>query len=174
MTRKEIEKRALQILKDHKMLEIPVDPLKVAKCLNIRVMNAKFSEPDKSGAVTKRGGSISIYLNYDDISARKRFTIAHEIGHYILHINAADDDIEIVDTEDNFRSVNYEFQEWDQSKRMEWEANVFAAAILMNEELVRREWEKEKDLKLLAWKFQVSESAMAIRLSNLGITDDYL
>ena len=43
----------------------------------------------------------------------------------------------------------------------------------------KRRWyrqlgEKEKDIKVLSWKFQVSVSAMAIRLSNLGLTDDYL
>ena len=36
---------------------------------------------------------------------------------------------------------------------MEWEANAFAASLLMNEELVREEWSKEKDLGILAWKF---------------------
>ena len=173
MNRAEIERRATDILKDHNLLQIPVDPLRVAKALNIRVMNAKFSEEDKSGAITKRSGIVSIYLDNDDTPARKRFTIAHEIGHSVLHMEAADD-YEIVDTEDNFRSLTIAVDGWSKEKRMEWEANTFAAALLMNEKLLREEWEVEKDLSLLAWKFQVSESAMAVRLSSLNLTDEYV
>lgn len=173
MNRQEIERRAKDILRDHGLLQLPVDPLKVAHALKIRVHNAKFSEEDKSGAITKRDGNIAIYLNYDDAPARKRFTIAHEIGHLVLHMQAADD-YEIVDTEDNFRSNTISNDEWTNERRMEWEANAFAAALLMDEELVRNEWEQIKDIGMLAWKFQVSEGAMAIRLSSLNLTTEFI
>ena len=173
MKKSEIEKKAQEILKDHNLLRFPVDPLKVAHALNIKVMNAKFSDPSISGVVSKRGDEVSILLDYDDIPARKRFSIAHEIGHYVLHMEAADD-YEIVDNEDNFRTITHDFDNWDDDRRMEWEANIFAAALLMDEELVRKEWNLEKDIKILAWKFQVSESAMAVRLSSLNLTDELL
>lgn len=173
MKKTEIEKKAQEILSDHNLLRFPVDPLKVARALNIKVMNAKFSDPNISGVISKRGSEVHILLDYDDISARKRFSIAHEIGHYVLHMKAADD-YEIVDNEDNFRTTSHDLDDWDDERRMEWEANIFAAALLMDEELVRKEWELEKDIKILAWKFQVSESAMAVRLSSLKLTNAYL
>ncbi|MFH1982973.1 MAG: ImmA/IrrE family metallo-endopeptidase [Pseudomonadota bacterium] len=173
MDRQEIERRARDILRDHGLLQLPIDPLKVAHALEVRVHNAKFSEEDKSGVVTKREGNIIIYLDYDDSPARKRFTIAHEIGHLVLHMQAADD-YEIIDTEDNFRSIPNSDGKWSKERKMEWEANTFAAALLMDEELVRSEWEHTKDLGLLAWKFQVSESAMAIRLSSLNLTNEFI
>ncbi len=173
MKKAEIEIKAQEILKDHNLLQLPIDPLKVAHALNIKVMNAKFSGPGIAGALSKRGDYVSILVDYDDRPARKRFSIAHEIGHYILHVKAADD-YEIVDNEDNFRTTINDLESWDNERRMEWEANVFAAALLMSEELVRKEWNSEKDLKMLAWKFQVSESAMAIRLSSLNLTDDFI
>ncbi len=173
MRRVDIESRAKEILRDHDLLDIPVDPLKVTKALGIKVMNAKFSEPDKSGAISKRGGNVAIFLNNDDLPSRKRFTIAHEIGHCIIHMHDKDDS-ELVDTTDNFRSFYIEAPDWTDEKKMEWEANTFAVALLMDEELVRSEWTKCNDLKEIAWRFQVSLSAMAIRLTNLGLIDEFI
>lgn len=173
MKKEEIEKKAQEILRDHNLLQFPVDPLKVARALNIKVMNAKFSDPNISGVISKRGNEVSILLDYDDIPARKRFSIAHEIGHYVLHMNDADD-YEIIDNEDNYRTTAHDLDGWDNKRRMEWEANTFAAALLMDEGLVRKEWELEKNIKILAWKFQVSESAIAVRLSSLNLTDEFL
>jgi Zn-dependent peptidase ImmA (M78 family) len=58
----------------------------------------------------------------------------------------------------------------------EWEANEFAACILMPEELVINEMKKiqidyadDAWIKKLADKFEVSVSAMSIRLSRLGL-----
>lgn len=170
----DIEKKAQEILRDHNLVEIPVDPLKVARAMNIKVMNAKFSEPDKSGAIVKRQNTISIYVNYDDPPHRKRFTIAHEIGHLLLHMSAANDYEEIVDTEDNFRSTDIIEHGWSEERKMEWEANIFAAALLMDGEMIKKEWKNENDLRMMAWKFQVSESAMAIRLSNLDLIDEFI
>ena len=172
MRREDIEKRAKEILRDHNLLDIPVDPLTIAKALGIKVMNAKFSESDRSGAIAKRGGITSIFLDSDDSPARKRFSIAHEIGHYMLHMQTADD-IEIVDKKDNFRSIPVESSEWTDEKRMEWEANIFAAALLMDEDLIREEWLKSKDLLKMAWRFQVSQSAIAIRLTSLGLINEF-
>jgi hypothetical protein len=58
MKRDNIENEATQILRDHQLLNIPVDPLKLAKALNIKVMNAVFSEEDKSGVIVKRKGNL--------------------------------------------------------------------------------------------------------------------
>ncbi len=172
MRRLEVERNARNILRDHNLLQLPVDPLKVAHALNIRVMNAKFSEENKSGVVSKRGNDLSIYLDYDDPSWRKRFTIAHEIAHIVLHM--LEGDSEYIDAEDNFRNTSPEAGQWTDEKQKEWEANVFAAALLMDGDLVKAEWSKTHELSLLAWKFQVSETAMAIRLSTLNLTEEYV
>lgn len=169
MSRADIEKRATEILRDHSLLNLPVDPLRVAKALDIKVMNAVFSEPEQSGAVAKRAGHFSIFVNANEPPARKRFTIAHEIGHRLLHMGGASD-AEFVDTQDNFRSAETPFDEaWTVERRREWEANIFAAALLMNEELVRDRWKNHQDSNLLSWMFQVSPTAMLIRLTQLGL-----
>lgn len=171
MKRTEIEQRATQILRDHNLLGIPVDPLKVARALGIKVMNAVFSDPSKSGVVTKRGNTFSIFLNTNEPPDRKRFTIAHEIGHGLLHMNI-DEESEFVDNDDNFRATEMSDTEaWTDERRREWEANAFAAALLINEELLRQKWQDNKDPNILAWMFQVSPTAMIVRLTQIGLID---
>lgn len=172
MKRNDIEIRATQILRDHKLLDVPIDPLKVAKALQIKVMNAVFSEQDKSGVIVKRDDTFSILLNTNEPPARKRFTIAHEIGHRLLHMNA-NVDSEFIDTEDNFRTTDVSRSEaWSEERRQEWEANAFATALLMNEELIRKKWKSCNDPATLAWTFQVSQTAMIVRLSQLGLLNE--
>lgn len=171
MTRIEIEKRATEVLRDHGLLDVPVDPLRVANALDIKVMNAVFSKQDQSGAVAKRAGRFSIFVNANEPPARKRFTIAHEIGHRLLHM-AGESDAEFVDTPDNFRAAEVPHDDsWTPQRRREWEANTFAAALLMNEELIRDRWEEYRDHRLLAWMFQVSSMAMLVRLNQLGLLE---
>ena len=172
MKRRDIDKCATDILRDHGLLQIPVDPLKVAKVLGIRVMNAVFSEPRKSGAVTKRADKFTIYVDTNDSPSRKRFTIAHEIGHRLLHMCDAQDG-EFSDTQDNFRTAEEPYDDtWGLERTREWEANTFAAALLMNEDMLRDKWRTCKDPTHLAWMFQVSVTAMVVRLTQLGFLQE--
>lgn len=172
MKRSEIENRATQILRDHNLLSIPVDPLCIAKALKIKVQNAVFSEQDKSGVIVKRNNIFSIFLNDNEPPTRKRFTIAHEIGHSLLHMGTGADD-DFIDTNDNFRSTEaYEADDWSPERVREWEANVFASALLMNSELLKKIWGEVSDPAILSWKFQVSQNAMIVRLTQLGLLQD--
>lgn len=172
MKRDEIEKHATQILRDHGLLAVPVDPLKVARALGIKVMNAVFSDPGKSGAIARRGDKYSIFLNTNEPPNRKRFSIAHEIGHRLLHMDSGEVS-EFVDNEDNFRATEVsEAETWTDDRRREWEANIFAGALLINEELLRDKWQNCKDPSYLAWMFQVSPTAMIVRLTQLGLLEE--
>jgi len=167
MSESKIREMANQILKDHNLLRLPVDPLEVASALGIRVMHARFSEEDKSGVITNRGGQSTIYLNFNDSRSRKRFTVAHELGHSQLHMGGPDS--EFVDAPDNYRSTP-DGSEWSPERKREWEANTFAAELLMPAQLVKQAFTETNDLKRLAHLFQVSEAAMAIRLEVLKLS----
>ena len=60
----------------------------IANRLGIRVSNAVFSESSLSGMITQRGGKKSLLVNDGDSIEQKRFAIAHELGHCILHLDA--------------------------------------------------------------------------------------
>lgn len=67
------------------------DPVKLANELGLKVFEYELSH-DEDGYISfdPSLGSASgfvIFLNKDRSPARKRFTVAHEIGHYVLHKN---------------------------------------------------------------------------------------
>jgi IrrE N-terminal-like domain len=101
----------------------------------------------------------AIYVNSDDHILRQRFTVAHELAHYILHRDL----IKSVVTDDTmYRSAlpsGYETQ-----------ANQLAADILMPVRLVRSYWEKGLSQEKIAALFNVSEQVMAIRLSGMSLS----
>ena len=166
LSRSQVEQRAMEVLKRHGLHSIPVDPVVLANSEGIKVHNAQFSEEGVSGMVAKRGGDLTLLVNQNDPPYRKRFTIAHELGHHFLHLVA---DGEFVDTvRDLFRDTEHE-KDLSDEKRAEVQANRFAAALLMPKELVEEAWKKSPSLSDLARMFNVSEQAMGIRLNVLGL-----
>jgi Zn-dependent peptidase ImmA (M78 family)/DNA-binding XRE family transcriptional regulator len=96
-----------------------------------------------------------------DVPSRQRFTAAHELGHVLLgHHDTFHVDL---DRSDGFPS--------DYNWRQERSANDFAAALLMPAPLLRRDLENTLDPnpRKLARHYEVSEQAMSIRLSVLGL-----
>ncbi len=159
----QIEGMASQILKEHSLFSIPIDPVTLANNLGIKVNNAVFSDESLSGLVAKRGENISILVSQSDPPYRKRFTIAHELGHHFLHLM---NDGEFVDNKiDLFRDTESK----DDSKKAEIQANQFAAALLMPAELIKKEFAIDKNIENLARKFNVSEEAMGYRLQRLRL-----
>lgn len=167
MKKADIEKLAHQTLIEHGMLSIPVDPVVLANRLGIRVSNAVFSDTSLSGMIAKRGDKKSLLVNDNDSIERKRFTIAHELGHCLLHLEGEG---EFVDSTTNLFRTEGTTQE-GQSYYQEVEANAFAAALLMDAELVKQVWVKCRSLQTMARIFMVSESAMGIRLNTLGLNN---
>lgn len=148
---------SLQTIKTHQKIT-PVDVLAIAQKLKINVYEAIDNE-NLSGKIVKDdryGGEsgYAIFVNSKHSKTRQRFTIAHEIAHYILHRDAIGDGI--VD-DGLYRS--------GLSNRQETEANKLAAEILMPWHLINGVMDKNiKNIQDLATIFNVSESAMSIRL----------
>lgn len=168
LSRQEIEQKARDILRQHGLETIPINPVSLANQLGIQVNNAKFNNDTIAAMIAKRGDNLMLLVNQDDPPYRKRFSIAHELGHHFLHLIS---DGEFVDKEsDLFRGVEFEdskaFLDRD---RQEVQANIFAAALLMPEDMVREEFKNVSSVDELAIKFGVSSQAMAIRLTILGL-----
>lgn len=168
MKREEIEKSAMEILQKHGLFSLPIDPVTIANKAGIKVHNATFSDEGVSGMVARRGKNITMLVNQSDPPYRKRFSIAHELGHHFLHLT---EDGEIVTKKiDLFRVYFKPEDKGDEEKRRDVEANQFAAALLMPETFVKDFYEKKSlNLKQMAKKFNVSEEAMGIRLEVLRL-----
>lgn len=85
---------------------------------------------------------------------RDQFTLAHELGHYFLHSNQGEKPL--VATRSGM------------SKRVEWEANWFAAGLLMPAEAFEEAYRKNHDSDVLAVQFGVSSEAASVRVRALG------
>jgi Zn-dependent peptidase ImmA (M78 family) len=141
----------------------PVDPVRIAKAIGVEVLEAKLA-PGVSGALVKEAGrDATILLAESDSKRRKRFTCAHEIGHFMLR--RKDEDMTPYSFVDKRDELSAQGQEHDEM----W-ANAFAAELLMPEEAVR-EWVRNgcDDLQMAA-RFGVSPQAMNTRLSALRLT----
>ena len=89
---------------------------------------------------------------------RDRFTIAHEIGHYVLHSRAGKQPI---------RAARCG------STRVEWEANWFASALLMPEADFKDTCSRYgNDPSRVAARYMVSRKAAEIRMKALGLVSN--
>ncbi len=168
-----LNKNVRQFIDEHLTTEMRVngalDLEKFAKKVGVsNIYLADFNKPNVSGLLKKEGDVWNIYVNHKDSPRRRRFTIAHELGHFISYRSgseskaALDEKGQVSDLAFT-RTVSH-------ANKMEEEANSIAAHILMPEGDVRDLLEKGKITEELAQYFQVSESAMLVRLNALGIT----
>jgi Zn-dependent peptidase ImmA (M78 family) len=140
---------------------IPIDPVVIARKLGIEVLNATL-DANVFGALVKRSGdSPKILLNIADSPNRKRFSCAHEIGHYVKRRDSDPDTYEYVDLRDVLSSTGLNPDEIY--------ANSFGACLLMPESEVRRLWNEGLSPIQMTVRFDVSREAMDYRLKNLGL-----
>lgn len=163
----EVERFAQQTLIDHGITSIPIDPVYLAHRLNIKVNNAAFSDETVSGLIAKRDDNIMILVNKNDSPYRKRFTIAHELGHFFMHLS--DSDGELVDRDSDLFRDTISLEGSDTSKKIEVEANQFAAALLMPANQVVEAQKTVQAVEELAILFNVSVESMGYRLASLGL-----
>lgn len=173
--RKQIRELAAKLLKDHNIKPGPVSVEKIAKALGIEINQGSVG-PDISGFLLRdrKRKKVIIGVNVTHHPNRRRFTIAHEIGHYFLHegelvhLNSMRGAF-MIDMR-NSKSSNGE----DNDER---EANLFAAELLMPAAFLADELrghdfdllsEDDDFLQKLAKKYGVSLQALTFRLANLG------
>ena len=166
LSRDEIEQRATHVLNSHGLNSIPVSPLTLAKRLGMDVRNATFDDETTVGAIAKTGDEVLLLVNADDPPFRKRFTIAHELAHFVLHLPA---DGEFVDGEANLFRGGENQADLSPELRQEIQANLFAVALLMPAAAVRAEWQKLGSIRKMARRFDVSGAAMGARVAQLGL-----
>lgn len=138
--------------------DLPIDPEQIARVYDVQVY--EYDLPRE----------LSGYLDWDDKGAfivvnqwhgpeRKRFTIAHELGHYYdtLRRNLPKERRD----RGPLASTGTDIEEIY--------ANRFAAALLMPAEAVKNKFVQIQDVGILARTFNVSKDAMGIRLNSLGL-----
>lgn len=130
-----------------KETQLPVDVFRLARERDITIY-PRLLPSFVSGILYKYDIGSYMYLNVTQPMTRKRFTVAHEIAHHILHPAG-------IYTENGTRS------------RIEREANALAAKILMPAQSVLEYLERGYTVPEMARVFGVSREAMNIRIEEV-------
>ena len=147
--------------------EVPVRLDELAKALGLQLDGEADLDPEISGQLERVGSNFRISLNRRDHPMRQRFTLAHEIGHWVLHPDLVG---EGVDDTPAYRSTNAgRFFNTRIKPFHETQANQFAVWLLMPAEAVREAARETRDPRELAKRFRVTPAAMRIRLEELGL-----
>jgi len=141
---------------------IPVDPVEIARAAGLKVLEAELDENTLGALVKQPGKDPTILLNEADGKNRRRFTCAHELGHFVRRSEEADEYTR-VDLRSPLSATGEDPEEIY--------ANEFAACLLMPEEDVKRLHSAEVGDLEMAIRFKVSREAMQFRLKNLGLMD---
>jgi transcriptional regulator with XRE-family HTH domain len=132
----------------------------LARKCGVHVLRAAL--PDEvSGVLLLLDSSAVIGFNENHPENRQRFTIAHELGHYLLSHH----DHFHIDLRDQATHGNPPGYNWQDERA----ANDFAAAALMPSAMVTSLYQQIPQLERLAKRFRVSREAMGWRLVDLGL-----
>lgn len=138
-----------------------LDWIKDSLEFKLTIINSKSYLADNglSGKIIRKGKDVFIMINQNDPEARRRFTLAHELGHLLEGVSDA-----------------YMSQAMPDGYDKERFADVFASELLMPADFVEREWSKlsiTHELPIVQYKlaqlFNVSNEAMGYRLNELNL-----
>ena len=153
----------------------PINVIKIARELNFDIISGKFKQRNVFGAmwdgsdeikIGNRSSKRFILYNVDDSKERQMFTIAHELGHFMLHCN---------DKENFFERYHGDAEQGEQEKQIEDAADFFAASLLMPRKEFKKYVEsnngldRDKLLDKICNDFWVEKEAARRRLDEVGI-----
>lgn len=139
----------------------PIDLEKIAKAFDVPIYKEKLDD-NLAGCFMAEGGNSAIVVNKKDPESRQRFTIAHELGHFISY-KLQEKEGTIYDERGALASIGRDPEEVF--------ANKFAAEVLMPKDEFKKQMESESAKKdkidYLTRHFKVSKQAIEIRAKSL-------
>ena len=160
---------AQRILKEFDFSRLPIPVDRIAKRLGATIRFSPMDNEELSGMIFVKNGVPIIGINSLHHPNRQRFTIAHELGHLVMHRKEIESVVHI-DTE--FRTLMRDEESAKGKDIIEIEANNFASELLVPESALgealgnqRIDVESDSLIADLAKKFKVSPLTMQLRIS---------
>lgn len=165
----------------------PFDPFEIGSKLGIEILLERISgHPESSGKIAlerlDEGIEIKVWINPYDHSNRQRFTMAHELGHLVNDIIPHAGQLNV---DDSFIDNGITLHRDGRQDPKEYAANDFAANLLMPEfhvikfaAALIKKYKNDNNARTVPTDyfvdqmkdiFDVSRSAMTIRLKSIGI-----
>jgi Zn-dependent peptidase ImmA (M78 family) len=170
--RKHIRDLVDRLLEQHGIISPPVPVEKIAEAFGLELRRAP-AEEDLSGFLyrDRHKKTAAVGVNSTHHANRQRFTIGHELGHYLLH------DLEGIHVDRRFEVKLRNGKSGEETDDQEKEANLFAAELLMPERILKADLamieqldlEDEASLVRLSERYAVSVQALSFRVANLGL-----
>ena len=160
---KNAEEQALILLEKLGLKEPPIDPFEIARALEIKIEFVDFKENDILGFYDEDENGKTIFIKKNDFYLRQRFTIGHELGHFILHREWA-------------KSANYEMLRTDDGvgkNAIEMEADAFAANLLVPKKFLEQ-YINIVTIEQLSGIFGVSKMVIGKRLQFCNFADEII
>lgn len=139
---------------------VPIDPVSIARRAGLRVVDAALDDSTMGALVKEPGQDPTIMINDKDSLNRRRFTCAHELGHYVRRSDQTQE-YATVDLRSGLSSEGTDDEEIY--------ANTFAACLLMPEREVLRMYSEGMLDWEMAMRFDVSREALQFRLRDLNL-----
>lgn len=150
-----VKREAKRLLEEFGITSPPVNPVDIARQLGVDVMFADFEEGANGISGFYDADENAIIVNSREYPLRQTFTVAHELGHQILHREwAKSEDYSIL-----MRDSMY-----DGDEPHEKEANAFAAHLLVPRPMLDRYW-REMSTEGLSKLFAVSVPMIKNRIA---------
>ncbi|MBS1706752.1 MAG: ImmA/IrrE family metallo-endopeptidase [Armatimonadetes bacterium] len=149
----QVVKKARDLLEEYCIEEPPVDVFALAEREGLSVIEAKFEDGRIAGLIDVP--EERVIVNQDDAAPRQAFTVAHELGHWVLHRAKLLESPEL--------SIQYRAGYLEQNEAWEKEANAFAAELL-----VPRTWLPSYEhlpIEKIAQIFGVSKEVIGYRFT---------
>jgi Zn-dependent peptidase ImmA (M78 family) len=150
-SRAEIE--AARVIQKNFITSPPISLEDIAEGEGLNIAVTEFEESEISGFIDFE--KKLILVNKYDSTSRQRFTIAHELGHWILHQKELQNNRDLV--------VLYRRSIDNETDPLEQEANFFAANLLVPISFLQKISDSSMTNKRLSNIFKVSEAVIAFR-----------
>lgn len=159
------QKKALDLLQKYCLEEPPVIARELAECSGLIVVSVDFARLKPEYASISGFVDINshrMFVNAAESPVRRNFTIAHELGHYLLGHTASQE----------YESLLFRKPAAEQDNPViEQEANCFAANLLVPEQFLKKIIKKYPfaSNSQLGNIFGVSEVVIRVRRKHLGV-----
>lgn len=169
------------ILAKNGVTKPPINVVKIAASMGIKVFSVEFTDPNVKGAIADfkspmpqfNGEQRIIAVDKKSYATRKIFTIAHEIGHFVMHCGESNDFFErdVYDSDEDMVDE-------DVRNKIERDADKFAACLLLPKDMFINFVEnspyyiirdKQNLVQEICKKFIVAEKAAKKRLKEVGM-----
>jgi Zn-dependent peptidase ImmA (M78 family) len=162
-----IRQKAISLISELDLVSPPVDVRSIAESLLLKIVEVHLGDGSDGALIPERR---EIEVNVDKPHVRQRFTIAHEIGHWVLRHRDRMYEMDEVPTGiyDNRDDSEVDLEE-EHRPPTEREANRFAAELLMPAEWMKKSWRELNDPDKLAELYDVSREAMWNRIVDLRL-----